>query len=153
MCNFDTLIVIIAFIILWQSLSKFHSKHYISKTHWHYQLPINLNCFRSALLGLQVHKMTKKPFLPIKAKTKLPWSCRRRTPWCCLSVLPPAHKRIQVLIIFLFSIFFFPTFCVTQHKLYTLYKLSSTIFCCLSVCLSGIGVTRPNFHFFQYMQA
>ena len=39
--------------------------------------------------------------------------------------------------------------CVTQLKLYTLYKLSSPIFC----CLSGIGVTQPKLHFFQYIEA
>ena len=39
--------------------------------------------------------------------------------------------------------------CVTQLKRYTLDKLSSTIFCCLSVCLWGIGDTRPNLHFFN----
>ena len=43
--------------------------------------------------------------------------------------------------------------CVTQLKLYTLYELSSPIFCCLWVSESGIGVTRPNLHFFQYIQA
>ena len=44
--------------------------------------------------------------------------------------------------------------CVTQLKLLTLDKLSSTIFCCLSVSrMSGIGNTRPNLHFFQYIQA
>ena len=44
--------------------------------------------------------------------------------------------------------------CVTQLKLYTFDKLSSSIFCCLSVSeISGIGVTRPNLHFFQYVQA
>ena len=43
--------------------------------------------------------------------------------------------------------------CVTQLKLDTGEKLSSPIFCCLSVCQSGIGVTRPNLHFFQYIQA
>ena len=43
--------------------------------------------------------------------------------------------------------------CVTQLKLYTLYKLSSSIFYCLSVSQWGIGVTRPNLHFFQYIQA
>ena len=42
------------------------------------------------------------------------------------------------------------TNCVTQLKLYTGYKLSSPIFCCLWVCLSGISVTRPNLHFFKY---
>ena len=40
-------------------------------------------------------------------------------------------------------------YCVTQLKLDTGEKLSSSIFC----CLSGIGVTRPNLHFFQYIQA
>ena len=40
-------------------------------------------------------------------------------------------------------------YCVTQLKLYTVDKLSSPIFC----CLWGIGVTRPNLHFFQYIQA
>ena len=35
--------------------------------------------------------------------------------------------------------------CVTQLKLYTVDKLSSPIFCCLSV--------RPNINFFQYIQA
>merc|ERR1712214_8284 len=44
-------------------------------------------------------------------------------------------------------------YCVTQLKLYTVDKLSSSIFCCLCVSLSGIGVTRPNLHFFQYIQA
>ena len=39
--------------------------------------------------------------------------------------------------------------CVTQLKLYTGDKLSSTIFC----CLWGIGNTQPNLHFFQYIQA
>ena len=39
--------------------------------------------------------------------------------------------------------------CVTQLKLDTVEKLSNPIFC----CLSGIGVTRPNLHFFQYIQA
>ena len=39
--------------------------------------------------------------------------------------------------------------CVTQLKLDTVEKLSSSIFC----CLSGIGVTRPNLHVFQYIQA
>ena len=43
--------------------------------------------------------------------------------------------------------------CVTQLKLYTGYKLSSPIFCCLWVIVSGIGNTRPNLHFFQYIQA
>ena len=43
--------------------------------------------------------------------------------------------------------------CVTQLKLYTGYKLSSSIFCCLWVSMSGIGNTRPNLHFFQYIQA
>ena len=41
--------------------------------------------------------------------------------------------------------------CVTQ--LYTEYKLSSSIFCCLWASMSGIGNTRPNLHFFQYIQA
>ena len=45
------------------------------------------------------------------------------------------------------------SYCVTQLKLDTVEKLSSPIFCCLSVSLSGIGVTRPNLHFFQYIQA
>ena len=36
--------------------------------------------------------------------------------------------------------------------LYTGDKLSSTIFC-LWVSVSGIGNTRPNLHFFQYIQA
>ena len=40
-------------------------------------------------------------------------------------------------------------YCVTQLKLDTVEKLSSSIFC----CLWGIGVTRPNLHFFQYIQA
>ena len=44
------------------------------------------------------------------------------------------------------------TFCVTQLMLYTGDKLSSTIFC-LWVSVSGIGNTRPNLHFFQYIQA
>ena len=39
--------------------------------------------------------------------------------------------------------------CVTQLKLYTLDKLSSTIFCCLWVSVWGIGNTRPNLHFFN----
>ena len=39
--------------------------------------------------------------------------------------------------------------CVTQLKLYTLDKLSSTLFCCLCVCVWGIGVTRQNLHFFN----
>ena len=43
------------------------------------------------------------------------------------------------------------SYCVTQLKLYTLGKLSSPIFCCLSVCLWGIGNTRLNLHFFQYV--
>ena len=43
--------------------------------------------------------------------------------------------------------------CVTQLKLWTLDKLSSTIFCCLWVSLWGIGVTQPNLHFFYYIQA
>ena len=43
--------------------------------------------------------------------------------------------------------------CVTQLKLDTVEKLSSPIFCCLSVCLWGIGNTWPNLHFFQYIQA
>ena len=40
---------------------------------------------------------------------------------------------------------------MTQLKLYTLDKLSSTTFCCLCVCVSewGIGVTRPNLQFFS----
>ena len=42
--------------------------------------------------------------------------------------------------------------CVTQLMLYTGDKLSSTIFC-LWVSVSGIGNTRPNLHFFQYIQA
>ena len=37
--------------------------------------------------------------------------------------------------------------CVTQLQLYTLDKLSSPIFCCLSVCLWGIGYTLPSLHF------
>ena len=44
-------------------------------------------------------------------------------------------------------------YCVTQLKLYTGYKLSSSIFCCLWVSMSGIGNTRSNLHFFQYIQA
>ena len=40
-------------------------------------------------------------------------------------------------------------YCVTQLKTYTLYKLSSPIFC----CLLRIGNTRPNLPFFQYIQA
>ena len=51
------------------------------------------------------------------------------------------------------SFFILSCHCVTQLKLYTLYKLSSHIFCCLWVSESGIGVTRPNLHFFQYIQA
>merc|ERR1712067_143335 len=43
--------------------------------------------------------------------------------------------------------------CVTQLKLDTVEKLSSTIFCCLSVSVSGIGNARPNLHFIQYIQA
>ena len=43
--------------------------------------------------------------------------------------------------------------CVTQLKLYTADKLSSPIFCCLSLSVSGIGNTRPNLYFFQYIQA
>ena len=43
--------------------------------------------------------------------------------------------------------------CVTQLKLYTVDKLSSSTFCCLSVCVSGIGNTWPNLHFFQNIQA
>ena len=43
--------------------------------------------------------------------------------------------------------------CVTQLKLYTGYKLSSSIFSCLCVCLWGICDTRPNLHLFQYIQA
>ena len=42
--------------------------------------------------------------------------------------------------------------CVTQLKLYTVDKLSSSIFP-LWVSVSGIGNTRPNLHFFQYIQA
>ena len=42
--------------------------------------------------------------------------------------------------------------CVTQLMLYTGDKLSSPIFP-LWVSVSGIGVTRPNLHFFQYIQA
>ena len=43
-------------------------------------------------------------------------------------------------------------YCVTQHNmLSTFEKLSSPIFCCLSV--SGNGVTWPNLQFFQYIQA
>ena len=41
--------------------------------------------------------------------------------------------------------------CVTQLKFYTVDKLSSTKFCCLSV--SGISNTWPNLHFFQCRQA
>ena len=36
--------------------------------------------------------------------------------------------------------------CVTQLKLYTVDKLSSSIFC----CVSGIGVTRPNLPYIQW---
>ena len=43
----------------------------------------------------------------------------------------------------------YPGYCVTQLKPYTLYKLRSPIFC----CRWGIGNTRPNLHFFQYIQA
>ena len=43
--------------------------------------------------------------------------------------------------------------CVTQLMLYIGDKLSSSIFCCLSVSVSGIGNTWPNLHFFQYIQA
>ena len=39
--------------------------------------------------------------------------------------------------------------CVTQLKLYTLCKLSSPIFCCLCVSLSGIGNTRSSFRIFN----
>ena len=42
---------------------------------------------------------------------------------------------------------------MTQLNLYTGDKLSSTIFCCLSVFEWGIGNTPPNLHFFQYIQA
>ena len=42
---------------------------------------------------------------------------------------------------------------VTQLMLYTGDKLSSNTFCCLSVSVSGIGNTRSNLHFFQYIQA
>ena len=42
--------------------------------------------------------------------------------------------------------------CVTQLMLYTGDKLSSPIFC-LWVSVSGISNTRPNLHFFQYIQA
>ena len=42
---------------------------------------------------------------------------------------------------------------MTKLKLYSLDKLRSSIFCFLSVCASGIGNTRPNLHFFQYIQA
>ena len=42
------------------------------------------------------------------------------------------------------------TSCVTQLKLLILDKLSSTIHCCLFVCLSiHISDTRPNLHFFS----
>ena len=37
--------------------------------------------------------------------------------------------------------------CVTQLKLYTGDKLSSSIFCCLWVSVWGIGNTQPNLHF------
>ena len=43
--------------------------------------------------------------------------------------------------------------CVTQLKLYIVEKLSSTILCCLSVCVSGIGSTRQIATFLQYIQA
>ena len=43
--------------------------------------------------------------------------------------------------------------CVTQLMLYTGDKLSSSIFWCLSVSQWGIGVTRPNLYFFQYIKA
>ena len=38
---------------------------------------------------------------------------------------------------------------MTQLKLKTLDKQNSTIFCCLCVCLLGIGDTRPNLSFFN----
>ena len=44
-------------------------------------------------------------------------------------------------------------FLLTQLKLYTVDKLSSPIFCCLSVSVSGISNTRPNLYFFQYIKA
>ena len=65
----------------------------------------------------------------------------------------PTASRITIIVYTSAHIFLF--FCVTQLKLYTLNKLSSTIFCCLCVCVCvwGIGVTRPNLHLFQYIQA
>ena len=63
------------------------------------------------------------------------WVLERKRESCCIG----------------FIFFFFH--CVTQLKLYTGDKLSSTIFCCLWVSVWGIGNTRPNLHFFQYIQA
>ena len=69
-------------------------------------------------------------WLSTLATTHLPTSTPHVTGWVCWQ----EQKRWN---------------CVTQLKLYTEYKLSSPIFC----CLSGIGVTRPNLHFLQYIQA
>ena len=41
------------------------------------------------------------------------------------------------------------TNCVTQLNLDTVEKLSSPIFCCLCVSLSGIGNTRSSFRIFN----
>ena len=72
------------------------------------------------------------------------------------SVDPSLHSCLQGVLLALSVVPVVPVFCYcsTQLKLYTLYKLSSSIFCCLWVkSVSGIGNTRPNLHFFQYIQA
>ena len=80
--------------------------------------------------------------------------CTYRESWCCWLY----HCLIKSLTAGGGTIWEWPvsapsTHCVTQLMLYTGEKLSSPIFWCLSVCVSGIGNTWPNLHFFQYMQA
>ena len=42
-------------------------------------------------------------------------------------------------------------FCVTQLKLYTLYELSGSIFCCLSVCEASVSPNQISTFLSQYI--
>ena len=78
---------------------------------------------------------------------------------CCWKMLLFISSKILHLFLWKLSIFVYAILvfvfnnclknCVTQLKLYILDELSSPIFCCLSVSVSGNGNTWPDLHFFN----
>ena len=75
--------------------------------------------------------------------------------WCGGKHSPNGYLQVREKILWKkWSVFYMPVswelrHCVTQLKLYTLDKLSSTVFCCPCECLWGIGDTLLNLHFFN----